>query len=170
MKTKKIVTLGMFTAVALTIFVVESYFPPLVPVPGIKMGLANVVTLLLLFLYNERESFTVLLLRIILGSMFTGQAVSFFYSLCGGIACFFIMALLYRIFRGKYCILISMCGAVFHNLGQTAAAWLLLGSYSVLFYVPVLMLSALITGFFTGCVALGLSRRLKKLGYGKLDD
>lgn len=78
MKTKKIVTLGMFTAVALTIFVVESYFPPLVPVPGIKMGLANVVTLLLLFLYNERESFTVLFLRIVLGSMFTGQAVSFF--------------------------------------------------------------------------------------------
>lgn len=170
MKTKKIVTLGMFTAVALTIFVVESYFPPLAPVPGIKMGLANVVTMLLLLLYDEKDSFLVMLLRIFLGTMFTGQAVSFFYSLSGGVACFFIMALLNRIFKGKYSILISMCGAVFHNLGQIAAAWLLLGSYSVLYYVPVLMLSALITGFFTGCVALGLSRRLKKLGYGKMTD
>ncbi|MCM1161665.1 MAG: Gx transporter family protein [Roseburia sp.] len=170
MKTKKIVTLGMFTAVALTIFVVESYFPPIVPIPGIKMGLANVVTMLLLFLYHEKDSFTVLLLRIILGSIFTGQAVSFIYSLFGGIACFFIMALLYRIFRGKYSILVSMTGAVFHNLGQIAAAMLLLRSYSVLFYLPILMLSALITGFFTGCVALGLSRRLKKLGYGKMAE
>ncbi|MBD5106109.1 MAG: Gx transporter family protein [Lachnospiraceae bacterium] len=167
MKTKKIVTLGMFTAVSLTIFVVESYFPPIVPIPGIKMGLANVVTLLLLFLYNERDSFTVLLLRIILGSVFTGQAVSFFYSLFGGIACFLVMALLHRIFRGKYSILVSMSGAVFHNLGQITAAWILLRSYSVLFYLPVLMLSALITGFFTGCVAWGLYRRLKKLGYGE---
>ncbi|MBD5465459.1 MAG: Gx transporter family protein [Lachnospiraceae bacterium] len=168
MKTKKIVTLGMFTAVALTIFVVESYFPPIVPIPGIKMGLANVVTLLMLFLYDERDSFAVLLLRIILGSIFTGQAVSFFYSLSGGIACFFIMAVFHRIFRGKYSILVSMLGAVFHNLGQMAAALALLRTSGVLFYLPVLMLSALLTGFFTGCVALGLSRRLKKLGYGKM--
>lgn len=167
MKTKKMVILGMFTAVALTIFVVESYFPPIAPIPGIKMGLANVVTLILLLLYNERDSFTVLLLRIILGSIFTGQAVSFFYSLAGGIACFCIMTVFYRIFRGKYTILISMLGAIFHNLGQTAAALVLLRNASVLFYLPVLMLNALLTGFFTGCVALGLFSRLKKLGYGE---
>ncbi|MBD5544573.1 MAG: Gx transporter family protein [Lachnospiraceae bacterium] len=167
MKTKKMVTLGMFTAVALTIFVAESYFPPIAPIPGIKMGLANVVTMLLLLLYNRRDSFTVLLLRILLGSIFTGQAVSFFYSLAGGIACFCIMAVFYRLFRGKYSILVSMLGAVFHNLGQIAAALVLLRSPGVLFYLPLLMLSALITGFFTGCVALGLSRRLKKLGYGE---
>lgn len=164
MNTKKLVTLSMFTGVALSIFIIESYFPPLVPIPGVKMGLSNVVTLVLLLLYDEKDSFLVLLLRIALSSVLIGQLVSFFYSLFGGLACFLIMALLFRAFQGKYGILVSMMGAVFHNLGQMAAALWLTGSKSVLAYLPILMVSAIITGFFTGCVALGLIGRLKRLG------
>lgn len=164
MNIKKMTTLSMLTAVALTIFVIESYFPPLVPVSGVKMGLANVVTLLVLILYNRRDSFLVLILRIILASIFTGQAVNFLYSFAGGIACFLIMAFFYKILKGKYIVLISMLGAVFHNLGQICVAFFLLKSAGVLFYLPILIISGVITGFFTGSVASGLSKRLKKLG------
>ncbi|MBQ7066108.1 MAG: Gx transporter family protein [Lachnospiraceae bacterium] len=162
---KKLTTLSMFTAVALTIFVIESYFPPLVPISGVKMGLANVVTLLVFILYNKKDSFTVLMLRIVLAGIITGQAVGFFYSLAGGIACFLVMAFFYKVFKGKYIVLISMLGAIFHNLGQIAVAFLILKSAGVFFYLPVLMISGLVTGFFTGSVAYGLSKRLKKLGF-----
>ena len=107
MNIKKMTTLSMLTAVALTIFVIESYFPPLVPVSGVKMGLANVVTLLVLILYNRRYSFLVLILRIILASIFTGQAVNFLYSFAGGIACFLIMA-----FIGMLSSLLLTCNTI----------------------------------------------------------
>lgn len=164
MKTKKMAVLAMFTAIALTIFVIESYFPPLAPIPGIKMGLANIVTLLVLILYNKRDSFLVLILRIILAGIFAGQAVSFCYSLAGGVACFAVMAAFYKLLNGKHIILISMLGAVFHNLGQIAMALFLLKSASVFFYLPILMINGMITGFFTGSVASLLSKRLKRAG------
>lgn len=163
MNVRKLTTLSMFTGVALTIFVVESYLPPLAPIPGVKMGLANVVTLLVLILYNRRDSFLVLLVRILLSAIFTGQGISFLYSLAGGIFCFLAMSFFYTIFRGKYIPLISMVGAVFHNLGQIAVAVVLLQTAGVLFYLPILMLSGILSGFFTGSVAYAISRRLKKL-------
>ena len=81
MDIKKMTALAMFSVIALTIFTAESMIGPIVPIPGIKLGLANIVTLLVLVLYGPKEALFVLIVRILLGSMFGGQMVSFFYSL-----------------------------------------------------------------------------------------
>lgn len=148
---------------ALTIFTAESMIGPIVPIPGIKLGLANIVTLLVLVLYGPKEAVFVLIVRILLGSMFGGQMISFFYSLSGGILCWLVMSLISALLKKKFLVLISMCGAAAHNIGQILAAIVITHSISVVAYLPVLMLSAMITGCFTGLAAQVCSKRLQKI-------
>ena len=113
---KHLVMLALFTTMALTIFVVEAQIPVPVPIPGVKLGLANVITLIVLVVYRPRDAFAVLVLRILLGSIFTGTPVSLLYSLTGGILCFLGMALLCKLLQKKHLWFISIVGAVLHNL------------------------------------------------------
>ena len=122
MDIKKMTALAMFSVIALTIFTAESMIGPIVPIPGIKLGLANIVTLLVLVLYGPKEAVFVLIVRILLGSMFGGQMISFFYSLSGGILCWLVMSLISALLKKKFLVLISMCGAAAHNIGQILAA------------------------------------------------
>ena len=85
---RRIALLSLFTAIALILSLVDSALPPLLPVPGVRLGLANVVTLILLFAVRSRDAFLVLILRIILASVFAGQGMSFLYSLVGGYCAF----------------------------------------------------------------------------------
>ena len=163
MTVKKMAALAMFSVMALTIFMLESMIGPIVPIPGIKLGLANIVTLLVLALYGPKEALFVLIIRILLGSMFGGQMISFFYSLTGGLLCWLIMSLINAFFHGKLLTLTSMCGAAAHNVGQILAAIVITQSISVVAYLPVLMVSAMITGCFTGLAAQAVSGRLQKL-------
>ena len=95
----------------------------------------------------------VLLMRILLASFFFGQAVSLLYSLVGGILCFVAMLLVHRLLQGHYLVLVSIIGALFHNLGQLTVAFLITQVPGVLTYLPFLMLSGIITGLFTGLCA-----------------
>ncbi len=122
MDIKKMTALAMFSVIALTIFTAESMIGQIVPIPGIKLGLANIVTLLVLILYAPKEALFVLIVRILLGSMFGGQMISFFYSLTGGILCWLVMSLISALLKKKFLVLISMCGAAAHNIGQILAA------------------------------------------------
>lgn len=153
MNIKKMVQLSMFTTIALTIFVVESYLPPLAPIPGIKLGLANTITLIVLALWGWKEGMLVLFLRILLGSMLTGNVISCCFSLGGGILCFLVMSLLKNIVPQKMIWLLSVIGAIFHNIGQLLVACIVLGSSSVFWYFPILLTSGIITGTFTGVAA-----------------
>ena len=163
---QKMVVLAMFSTVALTIFVIESMLPPLAPIQGVKLGLANVITLILLLCFNERDAFLVLLVRIILGSICAGQMMSFMYSLCGGLLCFLTMSLINRLLRKQYIFITSVFGAIVHNIGQLGVAIVMTGSLSILLYLPVMMISAVLTGLFTGFCAWftapGLKKYLKK--------
>ena len=163
MRVKKMVVLAFFATVALAVFSVESMLPPLAPIPGIKLGLANVVTLILLEFYRPGEVFCVLLVRIFLASMFGGQMMFFAYSLSGGVCCFVVMLLLHRLLPKEHMVMISMGGAVAHNAAQILTARLLIGSASVYMYIPMLLLSGMITGAFTGCAAGCVCRYLKKV-------
>lgn len=165
MKTKHMVTLALFTTIALTIFMIESALPNLAPIPGIKLGLANIITLILILHYTNKDAFLVLLMRIILGSVFAGQAMSFLYSLAGGLACFCVMVLLNKIFRGKYTILVSMAGGLFHNIAQILVAVLITANPGAFAYLPFLIISGLVCGFFTGAVAQVTSRHMSRLPY-----
>ena len=164
---KHLVMLAMFTTMALTIFVVEAQIPIPVPIYGVKLGLANVITLIVLVVYRPRDAFAVLVMRILLGSLFTGTLVSMIYSLSGGILCFLGMALLCRLLHRKHLWFISMIGAVLHhyncrsnlshavlhNVGQIAAAIVVMQSVQVIVYFPFLLVSGCITGIFTGIAA-----------------
>lgn len=152
MKTQRMTMLGLFTTIALTIFMIEAAIPTLIPIPGIKLGLANIVTLFVLLRYNGRDAAIVLAARIILSSIFGGQMVYFLYSICGGFFCLIAMILMNRFLKGHFIYLTSVVGAVFHNMGQITAAYVILQMSGILVYVPFLMISGVITGLFTGLV------------------
>jgi len=166
MNTKKLTSLAMFTALALIIFTIESAIPPLIPIPGIKLGLANIITLLVLHNYSAKDALTVLILRILLASFFFGQALSLLYSLAGGILCFGAMILLHRFLKGKYLFLVSIMGGIFHNIGQLTVAFLITEVPGVLVYLPFLLISGILTGAFTGFCAHFTNRQLHSLKAG----
>ena len=83
LKTNKITIVGVLTAISLVIFILEAQIPPLVPIPGIKLGLANIITLIAVYAVGRREAFIILMLRIIIGSIYSGNMQSFIYSLAG---------------------------------------------------------------------------------------
>lgn len=153
MKTQKITTLSLLTAMALILSLVESALPPLAPIPGIKLGLANIITLIALLNFTPADTFVVLLVRILLSSFFAGQAMSLIYSLTGGILCFIAMLIVNRILHGHYVFLTSITGGIFHNLGQLLAAWMITRVAGVLTYLPILLISGILTGLFTGLCA-----------------
>lgn len=159
---KHMVMLALFTAIALTIFVVEAQIPVPVPIPGVKLGLANVITLIVLVVYRPRDAFAVLVMRILLGALFTGAPVSIIYSLSGGILCFLGMALLCKLLHRKHLWFISIIGAILHNAGQIAAAMAVMQSVQVIAYFPFLLVTGCITGLFTGLVAGWVIRFLPK--------
>ena len=143
--TRKLTTLSLLAAIALALYAVESALPPIVPIPGIKLGLSNIITLVVLWKYSAKDAF--------LATMFFGQAMSLLYSLSGGILCLFAMLLVKLLLHGNYLFLASMTGAVFHNLGQIGVAFLLTSVPAVLVYLPFLLLSGLVTGLFIGLCA-----------------
>ncbi len=154
MKTKKLTALAMLTALSLIIFIIEAQLPPLVPIPGIKLGLANIVTLITIYMYGRKEAFCVLALRIGLGTVFTGHMLSLIYSISGGLLSYIVMALLFKLFDTKRLWVISILCAIAHNIGQITAAVAITHVPELIWYLPALMISAIITGAFTGVIAM----------------
>lgn len=163
MKTRDLTLMSLLTAVGLILFVVEAQIPVPVAIPGVKLGLANVVTLFALWLLSRRAAATVLILRVILGNFVVGNLMMMMYSLSGGLLCLLVMALMKPLFSEKQIFLLSMFGAIAHNIGQLAAAVFVMGTASILLYAPVLLLSGLITGFFTGQCAQAVILHMKKI-------
>ena len=162
MKTKKLCVLALLSAVALSIWAAEGLIPPIVPLPGIRLGLANILLLLTLYLYGRRETALVLTVRLVLGAALAGTLMSFLYSLAGGLLAFAVMALLKPRVRETKVWALSAYAAVAHNLGQLLCARLLLGTPGIWWYLPALMLSGILTGLFTGFCALFALPLLRK--------
>lgn len=155
--------MALLTAVALIIFAVEAQIPAPVPIPGVKLGLANVVTLFAIYTIGRRKAAAVLLLRIVLGSLICGQVASMAFSLGGGVLCFVVMSLLKPIMTDRQMWVLSVFGAIGHNLGQIAVAVVVAGTVSIVLYLPVLLISGIITGVFTGLCAQYLYKHLQKI-------
>ena len=166
MKVKKLCTLALLTAAALVVFVAEAQIPPVIAVPGVKLGLSNIIVLLTMYIYGRREGAIVLGLKIVLGSIFAGQLMSFFYSAVGGALCFAVMAMLKGLLSEKQIWATSAFGAVAHNTGQLIVAIAILGTEKLVWYFPVLLASGVITGLFTGlCCQIALPRIRKALKF-----
>ena len=159
MKTKKLTLLALLSAIALTIFMLEAQIPSPVPIPGVKLGLANIVTVFTVFVLGPKEGAAVLAVRIFLGAVFAGNMNALIFSLLGGFSAMLVMILLSKS-RHLSIYGVSVGGAAAHNCGQIAAACLTLGSMAPLYYLPILLGASLITGAVTGVAAACLFRVL----------
>ena len=148
----KVAYLGIFLALALICSYVESLIPFYFGIPGVKLGLTNVVIVLLLYCVGTKEAFCVSVLRIVLAGFLFGNMFSILYSLAGGVLSFLVMVLLKR--TGKFSVLpVSVSGGIFHNIGQIAGAALVVENYNIFYYLPVLLIAGFVTGFLIGIAA-----------------
>lgn len=159
MKAKRLAELAMLTAVALIIFIVELRFPDLTPIQGVKLGLANIITVYAVYRYTAKEVFLIVVTRVILGSLFSSHISVILYSMTGALFCLTGMLLLKRIIPQKYLWLCSILGAVLHNTGQTLMAVILMRSPAAAANYPVLVFTGCIAGLFTGICAQTVLKR-----------
>jgi len=168
-KTKKLTLMAILTAVALIIFIIEAQIPLPIPIPGVKLGLANAVTLFALFYIHENRTnllsvynvLAILLGRILLGAIFTGRPIVVIYSLAGGLLAFAAQVIMKRIVSEKQIWVCGAVGAVFHNIGQILAAVVITGTPAIAMYLPILMIAGIITGVITGLIAQFTLERIK---------
>ena len=155
--------LALLTAIALTIFLAEAQIPALTAVPGVKLGLANIVTVYAVFVMGPGDALLVLSGRVFLGAVFSGQMMTIIYSAAGGVLSWCVLCLLRKLLTREQIWLASPVAAVFHNLGQLLAAAAILRSWSVMAWLPYLVLAAILAGLFTGVAAQALIKRLDQI-------
>ena len=160
--TRRVTRMALLTAIALTIFMAEAQIPNPIPIPGIKLGLANIVTVYAMFVLGPADTLMILVSRVFLGSVFSGQMMTFFYSLSGGLVCYAAMLLLRRVLTKDQIWVCSVIGGGCHNLGQLMAAILIARTPALVLYLPYLLPAGLAAGLFTGLCAQLLIRRLDK--------
>ena len=159
MKVRKLTRMAMLTAIALTIFMIEAQIPPLVPIPGIKLGLANIVTVFAVFALGPKEAASILFARIFLGAVFAGNFSTILYSGAGGLCAILVTIGLRKILSLQQLWVAGALSAIGHSIGQMAIAIAITATPSLAVYLPVMILCSVITGLFTGlCAQLLLNR------------
>lgn len=160
---KRLVLIAVFISQALVIHYIESFMPILMP--GAKLGLSNIITMMVLILLSPLDAFIVVVIRSILGSLLVGNVIGIMYSLTGGILSWCIMSILYTNFRKNLSFIgISVYGAIFFNLGQISVAALVYSSIGLAYtYLPMLMFSSVVTGTFIGFITYYLSIKVKAI-------
>ena len=159
--TKQLPLCAVLTAMALARSYLENFFPLslAIPVPGIKLGLANIVTVFALYALGPAQAILILLGRCLLGAVFAGNMNALIFSLMGGVTAMLVMILLSR-WKRLSVYGVSIGGAAAHNCGQVAAAILTLGNAAPLYYLPILLGVSLFTGALTGLIAACLFQAL----------
>lgn len=163
MKAKKIAQLGVLSAVALTIFMLEAQIPPLIPIPGVKLGLSNIVTVFAVFAMGPWEGAAILAVRIFLGATFAGNFSSILYSAAGGLLSIAVTMGLRKILTKNQLWVAGVFGAASHSVGQMAAAVAITATPELLIYLPVMIAIGIFTGLFTGLCAQMLLNRGEKI-------
>lgn len=168
MQPKKLTLCGMLTALAVVLSLVERLFPldAVVPVPGVKLGLANIVTLFALTRLSGRDALAILLCRVALSSLLMGSVTAFLFSLFGGLLALAVMGLLLCV-EGRFCSVlgVSVAGAAAHNIGQIAAAVIWMKTGAVVAYLPLLLVMSVPLGLVTGLTASVVLTHLKKIDF-----
>lgn len=162
MNTKKLTTLSVCVALAMILSFIESQIPPIVAVPGVKIGLANTVSLFLLYTYGTREAAAVSFIRVCLSALLFGSPVSFIYSLSGAALSLLGMILLKKI-PIFATLTVSVSGAVLHNTAQIAVACLIMENAAIAYYLTALIISGTLSGVAIGTLAALLLKKLNKI-------
>ena len=161
-KTKRLTLCAVLVALAMALSYTERFIPlqMVVPLPGVKLGLANIVTLMALYLMGPKAAFAILIPRCVFGAVFGGGITGLAFSLTGGLLAMAVMCIARKI--PMFSIYgVSILGAAAHNVGQILAAMVLMNSYFIGAYLPYLLVVALFTGFATGAACAGVLRSLK---------
>ena len=160
MKTRKIATLALAIALAMILSFVESQIPAFVAIPGVKVGLANIAVVFVLYKLGWKEAVLISLVRVFMVSVLFGTAVSLFYSVAGAVLSLTGMVLLKR--TGLFStVAVSVTGGVLHNVGQILMACLLVETNVIVYYLPFLILSGVIAGVVIGVVAAIMVKRVQ---------
>ena len=162
MKTKKVAFLGMCIALSMILSFVESQIPPLMAVPGVKVGLPNIVMVFMLYKIGAKETAIVSILRVILVGILFGTPLSMIYSLVGAALSLIGMILLKKtnLFAP---ITVSVAGGILHNIGQIATACIVMETAQIAYYLPVLLISGTVAGILIGLTAAMILKRLEKM-------
>ena len=162
MKTKKVAFLGMCIALSMILSFVESQIPPLVAVPGVKVGLPNIVMVFMLYKVGAKDTAIVSILRVILVGILFGTPLSMIYSLVGAALSLIGMIILKKtnLFAP---VTVSVVGGILHNVGQIATACFVMDTAEIAYYLPVLFISGTIAGILIGLTAAMILKRLDKM-------
>ena len=162
MKTKKVAFLGMCIALSMILSFVESQIPPLMAVPGVKVGLPNIVMVFMLYKVGAKETAIVSILRVILVGILFGTPLSMIYSLAGATLSLIGMILLKKTNLFAH-VTVSVAGGILHNIGQIATACIVMETAQIAYYLPVLLISGTIAGILIGLTAAMILKRLDKM-------
>lgn len=158
MKNSEITQIALLTAIALIFGYIESLFPLPTAVPGIKLGLSNIVIIFAVLRLGKKQSFLILILKVLVSSLLFSGVMSLAYAAAGGLCALFAMLAARRFSLGI--IGISTAGGVFHNIGQIAAACIVLSSYAPVYYLPFLIPAGVLCGILTGIVCKMVLKRV----------
>lgn len=167
-KINKMVVIGLLVAQALVLHIFESNIPIPLLTPGAKLGLANLVTVLSLYILNKKDTFLIITCRLILGAIFGGSISALMYSAVGGFLSFIMMVVVKEGLKDKVSIIgVSATGAIFHNIGQILVACAIVKNIWVSLYLPILTVTGIATGIFIGLTCNLLVSHLKKISFIK---
>ena len=163
MDTKKITRLSMLLAISVVLSLIESLIPLLNGIiPGIKLGFANIVILFTLYTFSLKDAFIISILRVFLvGILRTGVfSITFFFSLFGALLCFLFMYM-FKIFTKLSIVCVSIIGSVMHTIGQIIIAVIFLSNVNILYYLPILLITSIVTGIIVGYISNALIAKIK---------
>ncbi len=162
MKTKKVAMLGLTIALAMIMSYIEALVPLSFAVPGIKMGLANIVIIFVLYKIGTKEAILVSLIRVILVSLLFSNVMAMAYSIAGAVLSLSVMWILKKTDKFSF-IGVSIAGGIMHNVGQIIMAVILLGTEQIALYLPVLIITGTATGVVIGIVSGLVINRFKNI-------
>ena len=162
-KSKRIALFGIMVALAFTFSYLESLIPFNFAIPGVKLGLANLVVVVALYIMKPSEAFFIAIIRILLAGLTFGNVYSLAYSLCGGILSFAVMLL---VKKTKLSVIgVSMLGGICHNIGQIIVAAIVMETARIAYYLPVLLGAGLVTGLLMGIISKLVVNRFEKIKF-----
>ena len=153
---------GVFTALALMFSYIETMIPIQFGVPGIKLGFANIMSVIMLYKSSAKEALLLSIVRIMLSGFLFGNLSSILYSIAGGVLSLGIMTLLKK--QGGFSVIgVSVAGGVSHNVGQLIVAMMVVETYQVGYYFPVLLVAGVLTGLGIGVVSQEVLKRIRNV-------
>ena len=159
MKIKRVALIGMLTAVAMIFSFIESQIPPFVAIPAIKLGLPNIVIIFALYKLGWKEAILINIVRMLLSSLLFGNLMMLMYSFSGALFSFIIMIILKKL--NFSIVTVSILGAIMHNVGQIICAALVVATVELLYYLPILIITGVISGVIIGLIGALCVNKLK---------